>query len=366
MIVNDKNIPSRPAPASTRGIAGWLRENLFSTPGNSVLTFMGLAFLVWAIPPIFQWAVLQADFIGVNKEACTSEGACWVFVSARFQQFMYGFYPDTELWRVNIFFAQMTAVLVWVLWDKMPRRTWGGVWFLTGFPLTSFILLHGGFLGLETVETHKWGGLMLTLVLSLVGMVIALPIGILLALGRRSDMPAVSSFCTVFIEIWRGVPLITILFMASVMLPLFIPGDIELDKLARAMIGISLFEAALIAEVIRGGLQAMPKGQYEAADAMGLSYWQGMRLIIMPQVLKISIPGIVNTFVQLFKDTSLVLIIGLFDLLAVMQAGITDVNWPNISIEAFVFTGFVFWAFCFGMSRYSVALERKLDTGHKS
>ncbi|WP_281645358.1 amino acid ABC transporter permease [Parendozoicomonas sp. Alg238-R29] len=365
MIINENTIPARPAPASSRGIIGWLRANLFSTPANSVMSLAGLAFLAWAIPPLFQWVVLEADFIGTNKDACTSEGACWVFVSARFQQFMYGFYPDVELWRVNIFFAEMTAVLVWVLWDKMPKRNWGGIWFLTGFPATSFLLLYGGF-GLEVVETHKWGGLMLTLVLSLVGMVIALPVGVLLALGRRSDMPAISSFCTIFIEVWRGVPLITILFMASVMLPLFVPGDIEMDKLVRAMIGISLFEAALIAEVIRGGLQAMPKGQYEAADAMGLSYWKGMRLIIMPQVFRISIPGIVNTFVQLFKDTSLVLIIGLFDLLAVMQAGITDVNWPNISIEAFVFTGFVFWMFCFGMSRYSQALERKLDTGHKN
>ena len=365
MIINADTIPSRPAPALSRGVIGWLRANLFSSPVNSVLSLAGMALLAWFLPPVIQWVFLEADFIGDNKNACSSDGACWVFVSARFQQFLYGFYPDSELWRVNIFFAEMAAVLIWVLWDKMPKRLWGGIWFLTGFPLTSFFLLCGG-LGLEVVETHKWGGLMLTLVLSLVGMVIALPVGVLLALGRRSDMPAISSFCTVFIELWRGVPLITILFMASVMLPLFVPGDIELDKLIRAMIGISLFEAALIAEVIRGGLQAMPKGQYEAADAMGLTYWQGMRQIIMPQVLKISIPGIVNTFVQLFKDTSLVLIIGLFDLLAVMQAGIADVNWPNVAIEGFVFTGFVFWLFCFGISRYSQLLERKLDTGHKS
>ncbi len=365
MIINNKPLPSRPAPSSSRGIMGWMKSNLFSTPGNTVLTLTAAAFLAWLLPPIAQWMLLDASFAGSSQADCTGEGACWVFISTRFMQFIYGFYPDDELWRVNLFFAHMTAVLVWVLWDKMPKRMLGGIWFLTGFPITSFVLLHGG-LGLETVETHKWGGLMLTLVLALVGMVVALPIGILLALGRRSKMPAISSFCTIFIEIWRGVPLITILFMASVMLPLFVPGDIELDKLLRAMIGISLFQAALIAEVIRGGLQAMPKGQHEAADAMGLSYWQGMRLIIMPQVLKISIPGIVNTFVQLFKDTSLVLIIGLFDLLAVVQAGITDVHWKNVAIEGFVFAAFVFWLFCFGMSRYSQALERKLDTGHKN
>ena len=365
MIINNSVIPSRPAPASSRGVVGWLRANLFSSWINSVLTLLGLAFLAWAIPPIVEWGIFKADFLGSNKDACTSEGACWVFISARFQQFIYGFYPTSELWRVNIFFVEMTLVLTWVLWDKMPKRLWGGIWFLTGFPVTSFLLLYGG-MGLDVVETHKWGGLMLTLVLALVGMVFALPIGVFLALGRRSEMPVIKSFCTIFIELWRGVPIITILFMASVMLPLFMPGDIELDKLVRAMIGLTLFEAALIAEVIRGGLQAIPKGQYEAADAMGLSYWKGMRLVIMPQVLKISIPGIVNTFVQLFKDTSLVLIIGLFDLLAVMQAGIADASWPNIAIEGFVFTGFMFWIFCFGMSRYSQALERKLDTDHKN
>ena len=365
MIINNNEIPARPAPDSVTGVFRWMRINLFSSFTNTVLTLAAIALLVWILPPAINWLFVQADFIGTDKTACSSGGACWVFIGSRLQQFIYGFYPDEELWRVNVFFAEMAVVLFWVLSSRTPKRQWGGIWFLTGFPITSFLLLYGG-MGLETVETHKWGGLMLTLVLSLVGMVIALPIGILLALGRQSKMPVIRSFCTIFIELWRGVPLITILFMASVMLPLFVPGDIDIDKLIRAMVGISLFEAALIAEVIRGALQAMPKGQHEAANAMGLSYWQGMRFIIMPQVLRISIPGIVNTFVQLFKDTSLVLIIGLFDLLAVMSTSITDVKWPNVAIEGFVFTGFIFWLFCFGISRYSQHLEKTLDTGHRN
>ena len=225
-------------------------------------------------------------------------------------------------------------------------------------------MLYGGSFGLEVVETHKWGGLSLTLVLALVGIVASLPIGVLLALGRRSDMPVVRSFCTVFIEMWRGVPLITILFMASVMLPLFAPEEIDFDKLLRALIGITLFQSAYMAEVIRGGLQAIPKGQYEAADALGLSYWEKMGLIVLPQALKIMIPGIVNTFIALFKDTSLVLIIGLFDLLAIVQAALSDPKWLGYSIEGYAFVAFVFWIFCFGMSRYSQFLERKLHTGH--
>ena len=235
---------------------------------------------------------------------------------------------------------------------------------MTLFPFIAFFLLYGGSFGLEVVETHKWGGLSLTLVLALVGIVASLPIGIFLALGRRSEMTAVRSFCTVFIEMWRGVPLITILFMASVMLPLFVPEEIDFDKLLRALIGITLFQSAYMAEVIRGGLQAIPKGQYEAADALGLSYWKKMGLIVLPQALKIMIPGIVNTFIALFKDTSLVLIIGLFDLLAIVQAALSDPKWLGYSIEGYAFVAFVFWIFCFSMSRYSQYLERKLHTGH--
>jgi general L-amino acid transport system permease protein len=232
------------------------------------------------------------------------------------------------------------------------------------FPCIAYGLLHGGF-GLRTVDTNLWGGLMLTLVLAVVGIAVALPFGILLALGRRSHMPIISSLSTVYIEFWRAVPLITVLFMASVMLPLFVAGEVEFDKLLRALIGIIMFQSAYVAEVVRGGLQAIPKGQYEAGDALGLSYWKVMGLIIMPQALKITIPSLVNTFISLFKDTSLVLIIGLFDLLAISKVALADPDWLGYSTEAYVFIALIFWMFCFGMSRYSIYLERKLHTGHK-
>jgi len=216
------------------------------------------------------------------------------------------------------------------------------------------------------VPTSRWGGLMLTIVIAAVGIAGALPLGILLALGRRSDMPAIRVLCITFIEFWRGVPLITVLFMSSVMLPLFLPEGMNLDKLMRAMVMVIFFEAAYIAEVVRGGLQAIPKGQYEAAAAMGLGYWRSMILVILPQALKMVIPGIVNTFIALFKDTSLVIIIGLFDFLNSIKRATSDPAWLGMSTEGYVFAALVYWIFCFGMSRYSMHLERKLDTGHRN
>ncbi|WP_421862366.1 amino acid ABC transporter permease [Motiliproteus sp.] len=364
MIVNDKKLPDLPPPASTVGVVGWLRTNLFSTPTYTVLTLI-VAYLLWiTVIPAVQWAFIDADWAGDSRDACTSGGACWVFINARFNQFIYGFYPESEYWRIDILFVMLAILITALVYEGMPKRGWISAFTLVVFPIIAFFLLYGGSFGLEVVETHKWGGLSLTLVLALVGIVASLPIGVLLALGRRSDMPVVRSFCTVFIEMWRGVPLITILFMASVMLPLFAPEEIDFDKLLRALIGITLFQSAYMAEVIRGGLQAIPKGQYEAADALGLSYWKKMGLIVLPQALKIMIPGIVNTFIALFKDTSLVLIIGLFDLLAIVQAALSDPKWLGYSIEGYTFVAFVFWVFCFGMSRYSQFLERKLHTGH--
>tara|TARA_R110001583_G_scaffold21_2_gene213 strand:- start:4965 stop:6068 length:1104 start_codon:yes stop_codon:yes gene_type:complete len=364
MIVNDSKLPDLPPPGNTSGVIGWLRINLFSSPFYSVLTLV-VGYLLWiSLIPTFQWVFIDSDWVGDNRDACTSGGACWVFISVRLDQFIYGFYPEAEYWRVNILFAMLALQVGALVYEGTPKKGWIAAFSLTLFPIIAFFLLYGGSFGLEVVETHKWGGLSLTLVLALVGIVASLPIGIFLALGRRSEMTAVRSFCTVFIEMWRGVPLITILFMASVMLPLFVPEEIDFDKLLRALIGITLFQSAYMAEVIRGGLQAIPKGQYEAADALGLSYWKKMGLIVLPQALKIMIPGIVNTFIALFKDTSLVLIIGLFDLLAIVQAALSDPKWLGYSIEGYAFVAFVFWIFCFSMSRYSQYLERKLHTGH--
>ncbi len=357
--------PSLPPPRLSVGVIGWLRSNLFSNWFNTLLTLLAI-YLVWLIvPPLLQWAVFQADWTGTTRADCTSEGACWVFIKQRFDQFMYGFYPEELRWRVDLTVWLVVIGAAPLFVPMMPRKALYGLVFLVAYPLLAFWLLHGGFLGLSEVETSQWGGLMLTLVIAAVGIAGALPLGILLALGRRSKMPAIRVICVTFIEFWRGVPLITVLFMSSVMLPLFLPEGLSFDKLLRALIGVILFQSAYIAEVVRGGLQAIPKGQYEAAAAMGLGYWRMMGLVILPQALKLVIPGIVNTFIALFKDTSLVIIIGLFDLLNSIKQATTDPAWLGMATEGYVFAALIFWIFCFGMSRYSLHLERKLDTGHK-
>ena len=357
--------PSLPPPRMSVGVLGWLRANLFSSWFNTLLTLLAI-YLVWLlVPPLLKWAVLQADWHGTTRADCTSDGACWVFVKERFSQFMYGFYPEELRWRVDltVWLAVIGAAPLFV--PLMPRKAVYGLGFLVVYPLLAYWLLHGDFLGLVNVPTSRWGGLMLTLVIAAVGIAGALPLGILLALGRRSKMPAIRVISVTFIEFWRGVPLITVLFMSSVMLPLFLPEGLSFDKLLRALIGVILFQSAYIAEVVRGGLQAIPKGQYEAAAAMGLGYWRMMGLVILPQALKLVIPGIVNTFIALFKDTSLVIIIGLFDLLNSIKQATTDPAWLGMATEGYVFAALVYWIFCFGMSRYSMRLERKLDTGHK-
>jgi general L-amino acid transport system permease protein len=288
-----------------------------------------------------------------------------VFVKARFWQFMYGFYPVDQRWRVNLAFVILILAMVPLFLRAFPYKMLLGLGLILVYPVIAYFLFYGGILGLPVVETPRWGGLFLTLVISGVGIVASLPIGILLALGRRSTMPIIRMVSVGFIELVRGVPLITVLFMASVMLPLFLPTGVNFDKLLRALIGVALFSAAYMAEVIRGGLQAIPKGQYEAAQALGLSYWKMMGLIILPQALKIVIPGIVNSMISLFKDTTLVLIVGLYDLLGIVQASTTDSSWLGLATEGYVFAAACFWVFCFAMSRYSQHLERKLDTGHR-
>jgi len=358
--------PALAPPVSTSGPIAWIRINLMSTPLNTVLTLIAAYVLYQLIPPILNWAIFDANFAGDDASACqASSGACWVFVKTRLGFFTYGFYDEAERWRVDLSFFLLGLVIVPQFINGFPYKGWIGVAALTIMPIVVGILLLGGVFGLPHVETHTWGGLMLTLVLSFVGIVAALPFGVILALGRRSEMPMIRMICVTFIEIWRGVPLISVLFMASVMLPLFLPEGWNFEKLLRALIGITMFQSAYMAEVIRGGLQAIPKGQFEAAASLGLGYWRSMSLIVLPQALKLVIPGIVNTFIALFKDTTLVLIIGLLDILATVQATIVDPAWRGVSTEGYIFAAFCFWVFCFGMSRYSQALERKLHTGHK-
>ncbi|MFD2644442.1 amino acid ABC transporter permease [Pseudomonas japonica] len=357
--------PDMPPPVRTVGALAWMRANLFSNWLNTLLTLFAL-YLVWLIaPPLLQWAIVDADWIGGSRADCSGQGACWVFVQQRFDQFLYGYYPTAQRWRVDLTVLSAVLGAAPLFLRRFPRKAGYALGFLLLYPLLAWCLLRGGVAGLPLVATSQWGGLMLTLVIATVGIAGALPLGILLALGRRSKMPAVKVVCVTFIEFWRGVPLITVLFMSSVMLPLFLPEGMSFDKLLRAMIGVILFQSAYIAEVVRGGLQAIPKGQYEAAAAMGLGYWRSMGLVILPQALKLVIPGIVNTFIALFKDTSLVVIIGLFDLLNSVKQAAADPAWLGMATEGYVFAALVYWVFCFGMSSYSRRLERRLDTGHK-
>ncbi|MGK6313754.1 amino acid ABC transporter permease [Neorhizobium sp. DT-125] len=376
--VRSEMLAPAPAPLSTSTVAGWIRANLLATPKDTALTIVAIALLLWTVPGMLQWLFFDAVWSGANRSACTTvaqggiqpegwKGACWAFVGDRFQQFMFGRYPLDERWRPIFVAILFVALLVPLLIPKVPRKGLNALLFFVVFPIVAFFLLHGGAFGLDEVETPLWGGLMVTLILSFVGIAVSLPVGILLALGRRSNLPVIRMLCVGFIEIIRGVPLISVLFMANVMLPLFLPTGWTIDNFLRALVGVAIFASAYMAEVIRGGLQAIPKGQSEGADSLGLSYWQKMRLIVLPQAIKLVIPGIVNTFIGLFKDTSLVSIIGMFDLLGIVRLNFTDTTWitPVTPITGLIFAGFIFWLFCFGMSRYSAFMERHLDTAQK-
>lgn len=351
-----------------RGIA-WLRKNLFSSWFNTALTLLSL-YVIWlVVPPLIDFAIIDAVWTGASREACLGPdaGACWPFVWANIDQFLYGRYPPSEVWRVYVVFALGAIGLVPALIPAAPAKRFNLIFLLVAYPVIAVTLLAGGRPGLPAVDTSYWGGLLVTLVVAVTGIVISLPLGIVLALGRRSSMPAIRLVSIVFIEFWRGVPLVTVLFMASVMLPLFLPEGVSLDNLLRCLVGVALFASAYMAEVVRGGLQAIPRGQYEAARAGGLSYWQAMGLVVLPQALRHVIPGIVNTFIGLFKDTTLVLIVGIFDLLGQVRSQLSDPNWsvPQGAITGYLFAALVFWVFCFGMARYSAYMERRLNAGSR-
>lgn len=489
--VRTEDAPMLKPPANMVGIRGWVMANLFPNWSNSILTIVAALFAYWVLSNVLGWALFRATWTGEDRNACVVEGAgaCWPFVTAKFAQWIYGFYPIDQRWRVNICFIVGAATLIPLLMPSLPYKKWNALFLLIAFPLLALILLTGGHFsfgfgtfigfvlpllaivaalmplsvfgiedgiksaklglilaglglvfwvlsyalgldlpsiisavstsyliavvlmfaggglgilqvlrvknlaaqsvlrawiiggagllitaillkwdfGLEYVETSQWGGLLVTLVVAITGIVFSLPLGILLALGRRSTMPIVKYFSIGFIEIWRGVPLITVLFMASYMLPLFLPPGTNFDKLTRVLIGIALFSSAYMAEVVRGGLQAIPKGQIEAAQALGLPYWNTMNLIVLPQALRIVIPGIVNTFIGLFKDTTLVTVVGLYDLLGIVIAGFADAKWASAQTAptGYFTAALLFWVFCFSMSRYSQYVERRLNTGHK-
>jgi len=498
--VRDALVAERPAPIKTTGFVGFLRTRLFNSPTNILLTVLG-ALLIWfTVIPALRFLLVDAVWQGNDRNACLAEnaghpvGACWPYVNAKFKQFIYGFYPEAELWRVNLTFFLAAVLLLPLLIPRLPAKSLNAGVFFIAFPVIAFFLLHGGGLGgfgiswtasilalfadsisglgdavvrasasapvigllgwllgkllvviaaavsvvisplvwlngqfqasaqpvwvdyavtailisalafalgggtragwrpllsslvtfagigvviavmglahggLPVVDTRFWGGLLVTLVVAVTGIVGSMPIGIALALGRRSSIPLIRIFSIAFIEFWRGVPLITVLFFATYMLPLFLPGNFSVDGLVRALVGTAIFSGAYMAEVIRGGLQAIPRGQAEAASALGLSWWKMTALIELPQALRHVIPGIVNSFISLFKDTTLVSIVALFDMLGSVRASFADPTWatPSTLFTGFAFAGIIYWTFCFGMSRYSLFVEHRLNAHRRN
>ena len=353
-----------PPPKLKTGVLGWLHSRLFSSPLSILMTVLIAWLLLMSVPAAIEWLFIRANFSATTAQECrASGGACWAFIREKHRLILFGTYPYDEQWRPLL----ATCILIAVIICSGMRRFWRPVllWIWVGGLTSVAVLMWGGVFGLTQVENARWGGLPLTLILATFGIAFAFPFGVLLALGRRSRMPAIKALCVVYIELIRGVPLISLLFMSSVMLPLFLPEGMSIDKLLRAQIAIIMFAAAYIAETVRGGLQAIPKGQYEGADSLGLTYWQQMRKIILPQALKIVIPPLVGIFISLFKDTSLVVIIGIFDLTLAAKAALSDAAWRGFGVEAYLFISVIYFVFCFSMSRYSQRLERRLNRGHE-
>lgn len=357
-----QSIPSRPAPVQDSGLVGWLRANLFGDWRTTVSTlFMG-GLLLWFVPQFIHWALLTA-YWQPNAEACRAVGvgACWGVVAEKYRLILFGRYPFEEQWRPLAATAALMALLIGsctrAFWRPWLAVLWVGV-------LALFFWLMAGGLGLSKVETDRWGGLPLTLLLSTLSIAMAFPLALLVALGRRSNLPAIRTLCTIYVELIRGVPLISVLFMASFMFPLFMPQGVKVDVLLRVLAGITLFAAAYMAEVIRGGLQAIPKGQVEAAASLGLSYWQTQRKIVLPQALAMVVPGIMNNFIAIFKDTSLVTIVSLYELTGALGLALnSDADWRPYKIEGYIFIALIYFAFCFAMSRYSLWVEAQVNKG---
>jgi len=415
-------VPERSAPVKTTGFIGFLRTRLFNSPTNIALTILGLLLLWFTVIPALKFLLVDAVWTGSDRDACLAEkigrpvGACWPYVEAKLNQFIYGFYPEPERWRVNLTYLLAAALLLPLLIPRLPAKSLNAGLFFMAFPVIAYFLLLGGGLvsfalaaavvsiilfllsgGIHTgwralavslalfalvgiviaiaghgelpvVDTRSWGGLLVTLVVSVTGIVTSLPIGVALALGRRSTIPLIRIFSIAFIEFWRGVPLITVLFFATYMLPLFLPGSFTIDGLVRVLIGVALFDGAYVAEVIRGGLLAIPRGQGEAASALGLSWAKTTFLIVLPQALRHVIPGLVNNCISLFKDTSLVSIVAIFDLLGAVRASFSDPVWstPTTLFTGFAFAGMIYFVFCFGMSRYSLFVENRLNAHRRN
>ena len=358
--------PDLPPPPGTIGVLGWMKNNLFSSINNSILTIICIYLIYILVDGAINWFIFDAVFDANDKPSCRKlgDGACWAVITRRVDQFIYGFYPHVERWRVDVTFLMLFIASSPLLYPELVLRKYL-LWFSAIYPFLAFVLIKGGFFGLTLIDTNLFGGAMLTLIIGVTSIACSLPLGIVLALGRQSNLRLVKVLSVCFIEFMRGVPLITLLFVASTMLNYFLPPGTNFNLLVRVIIMMTFFSAAYIAEVIRGGIQAIPKGQYEAADAIGLTYWQTTRFITLPQALKISIPGIVNTFIGLYKDTTLVVIIGLLDPLGIGRAALADTKWNGLSTETYLFVALIFFVSCFAMSRYSLWLEKKLSTDHR-
>ncbi len=362
--------PVLPPPVFAGGALQWVRANMLAGPGSALFTLAGLLFVVWVTPGLVRYLFIDAVWSSPDGAACRAPGAgaCWSFIARKLDFFLYASYPREMVWRVNLCMAVGAVLAVWLLWPGAARKGLGALLFFVIYPVACLLALHGSdALGLPTAPTDLWGGIFLSLIVATVGIVMSLPGGVLLALGRRSRLPIVRFFATVFIEFVRGVPFITVLFMANTMLPLFVPASWSPDRLLRPLIGVSLFASAYMAEIVRAGLQAVPKGQTEGAQALGLGYWRMMGLIILPQALTVVIPGIVGIFIGLFKDTTLVAVVGISDFLRTVETARLDPAWagPTISTTGYIFAAAFYWIFCFGMSRYSLMMERRLSAGRK-
>jgi len=339
-----------------------INANFNSSNFNALLSLFVIFTLIKFIPALLNWFIFDANFAGDTKQDCTSSGACWVFVKVWLNRFVYGMYPDTEQWRINTSFFILFVLVGASFFVPTKFKKYLLIFLLFVYPIIGLKLISGGDFGLKYIETGAWGGLSLTFIVSAFALILCFPIGMFLALGRRSKLPAIRYSSIGFIELWRGVPLITVLFMSAVMFPMFLPDGTYVDKLIRVLVAITLFEAAYMAEVIRGGLQALPKGQYEAAKSLGMGYWKMHFLIVLPQALKLVIPGIANTFLALVKDTPLIFVVGLLELAGMVNLAKTNPEWLGMAMEGYVFAGLVFWVVCYAMSRYSQNLEKKLST----
>jgi len=349
-------------PVVSVGVIGWMKANLFNGWFNSILTVVTI-FCLWETAlPFFRWAFIDSVWNTTGQVCRDAGGACWSIVSSNLRFILFGLYPYDLQWR-----PLLAMIILFVLlflsqnrkyWKKPLAYAWIAGLFIMG------LLLRGGLFGLDPVDSTQWGGLPLTLLLSVFGLTAAYPLGVVLALGRQSKMRAIKTLCIVYIELIRGVPLISLLFMSSIIFPLFLPEGLTINKILRAQVAIILFTAAYIAEVVRGGLQGMSRGQYEAAESMGLNYYQTMRLIILPQALKIVIPPTVSILISAFKDTSLVVIIALYDLLKTTQTVLSNPEWMGFSKEAYIFVAILYFLGCFSMSNYSRRLEKELSRGN--